>query len=256
MDNQPQAGAPAGGAAAAPAAQPASTLPTVPDSWPGAFGLFKHSKQAVKVNLVTLVVLWLIFFLISLVLDFILKTAGPFISILVDSLGSVAFVFVYLAGIRGEHMSAGQALSKALPLWVKMILLNLLVAISVVGSALLLVVPFFFVMPRLVLANYFLVDQNMGVMEAYKASWAATKGHSGSVWGVIGASILMALVAVTIIGIPVAIYLLIMYSAAYAILYKFLANSQPAKAPAAAPSGGPAQTPPPTPGMPPASTPA
>ena len=173
-------------------------------------------------------------------MDLILKkNLGGLVSYLADSLFAAAFALTYLAGIREETLSTGQALNKAVSFWLKMIGLNVLVILSVVGSILLLIIPFFFVLPRLVLANYFLVDQNMGVVDAYKASWATTKGHAGNVWRIIGATILMALAAVTIIGIPFAIYWLIMYSASFAILYEFLRRSQPAAAvpkPSAAPA--------------------
>lgn len=242
MDEQSKAAPPkdnAQGAAAAPAAAASSDIPSVPASWPGAFGLFKHSKKAVKQNLGTLVTLWVLSLLVSIILDTALKRPGSAASYVVDSLATAAFALTYLAGIRGETMTTGQALNKALPFWLKMIGLNILVVLSVIGSILLLVIPFFFVLPRLVLANYFLVDQNMGVIDAYKASWAATKGHAGNVWGIIGATILMALAAVTIIGIPFAVYWLVMYSASFAILYEFLRKSQPEAAAAKAPEASP-----------------
>jgi hypothetical protein len=121
-----------------------------------------------------------------------------------------------------------------------MIGLTILITLSLIVSFLLLVIPFFFVLPRLTLAEYFLVDKNMGVIEAYKASWNATKGHSLKVWGIYGAGILMALLCVTVIGIPVAFYLLIMYSAAFAVLYEFL-NRSPATQPATAAAPAPAE---------------
>lgn len=239
MDEQSETAPSEGGAnsaAAAPAAATSSAIPSVPATWPGAFGLFKHSKKAVKQNLGTLVVIWIISILASIVLDTMLKRPGSAASYVVDSLFAAAFALTYLAGIRGQAVSTGEALNKALPFWLKMIGLNILVVLSIVGSLLLLIIPFFFVLPRLVLANYFLVDQNMGVIDAYKASWATTKGHVGNVWGIIGVTILMALAAVTIIGIPFAIYWLIMYSASFAILYEFLHKSKPAAAVPAAPA--------------------
>jgi membrane-anchored glycerophosphoryl diester phosphodiesterase (GDPDase) len=112
------------------------------------------------------------------------------------------------------------------------VIITLLLAIAFV----LLVVPFFFVLPRLVLAPYFLVDQKLGPIVATRRSWQATKGHAGKIWGIIGASLAMALLAVTIIGIPFAIYFLFMYGAASALAYDFVAKqtalTQPAPAPA------------------------
>jgi len=236
-------------ATAAPA--PASPLPSVPSTWPGAFGAYKYSKQAVKPNVWPLVSLWLINLVISFVVELALKRIGEIIAIIIGSLLTAAILLVLIASVRGRHMSVGEALSEALPLWLKMIGLQILVVVSVVVSALLLIVPFFFVLPRLVLSSYFLVDKRMGVIEAYKASWAATKGNAGKIWGMIGATFLMVLLMITIIGIPFAIYFLLMYSAALAVLYEFLTKSGAAPAPTAAAPQAAASPPPAVPPVPP-----
>jgi len=257
MDEQPAA--PSNSNVTPSAAPPAAAAPALsgtPDTWPGAFGVYKYSKQAVKLNIGTLILIWVINFAVSIILEAVLKNVGQAIVLVLSSLLTAAYTLTYLAGIRGERRSVGEALSAAMPLWLKMIALNLLVGISVALSLLLLIIPFFFVLPRLSLATYFLVDKNMGVLEAYKASWAATKGNVGKVWGIIGATIAMVLLMITIIGIPFAIYFLIMYSAAMAVLYVFLGKAQPAGAPAApSPAPVPPSAPTPPAGVPPASPP-
>ncbi len=107
-----------------------------------------------------------------------------------------------------------------------MFLLGIVSGLVLVASFIALIIPFFIVAPRIALSPYFLIDKNMGPIEALKASWAITQGHAGKVWGIIGANIAFALLILTLIGIPVAIYLLFMYSAALAVLYEFL-NKQP-----------------------------
>jgi hypothetical protein len=211
-----------------------------PSTWPGAFGAYKYSKAAVMQNIWTLVVIYVIVAVIDGAAQSILKDTGGLISFLINGLATASYVLVFMAGIRGQKISIGDAIGKGLPYWLKMLGLLILVGLSLVVSFLLLVIPFFFVLPRLSLAHYFLVDKDMGIMEAYKASWEATKGSSGKVWGIIGASVLMALLMITIIGIPFSIYFLVMYSGAYAVLYEFLNKSGPATAPAAAPTAAPA----------------
>jgi membrane-anchored glycerophosphoryl diester phosphodiesterase (GDPDase) len=103
-------------------------------------------------------------------------------------------------------------------------------------SLLLFVIPFFFVLPRLVLSPYYLVNQNLGPIAALKASWEKTKGHSGKVWGIIGVNILFVLLCVTIIGIPVALYLLFMYASASPVLYYWINRQSTQPAVAAAPT--------------------
>jgi hypothetical protein len=218
----------------APPIAPASTpLPSVPDTWPGATGLYKYSKQVVKVNLRTVVTIWLLDLLISSIIGWKFSFIGHVIALIIGSLATAAYTFTYLASLRGEKMSIGQALSSALPVWLKMIGLTILIAVSIIVSVLLLIVPFFFVLPRLTLSPYFLIDKKMGVLEAYKASWHATKGNVGKVWGIILLTIAMALLFITIIGIPFSIYFLIMYNAAFVVLYKFLEKAPTSAAPAA-----------------------
>ncbi len=221
-----------------------SAPPAAPTSWPGAFGVYKHSKQAVTVNIGLLIVFWLIFIAISIVLDMALKPYGSILAIILEGLMLAATVLLLIEGVRGHHVSFGNILGKAVGLWLKMIGLYILVGLTTVLSILLLIIPFFFVYPRLVLAFYFLADKNMGVIEAYKASWNNTKGHIGKVWGIIGASIAMALLSITIIGIPFSIYFLIMYSAAFAVLYEFINTASGTPAQAATPTSTAAPAPP------------
>jgi len=218
----------------------AAALPNVPDQWPGAFGAYKFSKKAVLVNVWPLIGVYVLFGVIDSVLQSISHNYGGIIGGLIGVLGTTAGVLLFLAGVRGQKLSFGDAISKALPYWLKMFLLGIIVGIMLAVSIILLFIPFLFVLPRVSLAHFFLVDQDMGPMEAVSASWAATKGHAMNVWGIIGVTVLMALLMITIIGIPFSIYFLIMYSGAYVVLYEYLNKKAPvaakpkAKAPAAA----------------------
>ncbi|HYH36447.1 MAG TPA: hypothetical protein VD706_03030 [Candidatus Saccharimonadales bacterium] len=219
----------------------AAALPGVPSSWPGAFGAYKHSKPAVKLNLVTLVVLWLVTILAGGLAESVFQNGGSsLINLIVGALTSAALALTFIAGVRGQRLAIGEAFSKAFPFWLRAIGLDILVGLSLLASLLLLVIPFFFVFPRLILATYFLVDKNLGVIDAYKASWNATKGNTGKIWGIIGVHFLIVLLMITIIGIPFAIYFFIMYSGVFGVLYEFLNKAQPASAPVPAKSAAPA----------------
>jgi uncharacterized membrane protein len=211
-----------------------AAVPTVPAQWPGAFGAYKHSKKVVMTNIWTLVVLWIIVAVVDGVFQSVFKNAGGLVSFLVNTLAAVSYVLIYMAGVRGEKVELGDIISKSLSYWLKMIGLAIIVGVSIVVSLILFIIPFFFIMPRLVLSHYFLVDKDMDIMEAYKASWEATRGNVGKVWGIIGASIAMVLLSITIIGIPFSIYFMIMYSGAFAVLYAYLNKTAPAAAAAPA----------------------
>ena len=135
---------------------------------------------------------------------------------------TAAWTMVYLAGVKKRKLSVQDSLKQSGPLFLKFIGLTILTTLTIILSFLLLIIPFFFVAPRVVLAQYYLLDKNMGIIEAYKASWYSTKGHVGKVYGIMGAGAAMALLFITIIGIPFAIYFLVMYQAAIAVLYGYI----------------------------------
>lgn len=219
---------------ASPAGSPAQT---VPSTWPGAFGIYKYSRSAILRNVWLLVMIWVVYFALSFALGLVhrLGMLAWLVSVILGALVTAMVAQIVLAGVRGQQVTYEQAFSGDLPmLTLKMLGLQILVSFAAFVSLLALIVPFFFVYPRLSLATYFLVDKNMGVLDAFTASWRATQGNVGKVWGIIGASFLMGLLMLTLIGIPVAIYLLVMYSAANAVLYVYLSSHQPAApAPAA-----------------------
>lgn len=123
-----------------------------------------------------------------------------------------------------KKLDVNASLAVVPPLFWKMFLLNLLVILTVIGGLILLIVPGIIFGLRLSLAPYYLVDRKLDVMGAYKASWHATRGHLGKLWGIVGAALLMILPVVTIVGIVATIYLLFMYGAAVAILYLHLSK--------------------------------
>jgi len=211
------------GTPAGPTGEP--VLERVPGQWPGMFGVYKYSKQAVKVNLGPIVLFVILAALLGGASDVFSSrkdVVTPLVVVLLGLLINAALYITQIAGVRGQKISAVDAVSKAFTKWPRLILLTILVTISYAVSLLLLIVPFFFVMPRLSLANYFLVDQHMGVLKAYKASWRATKGYTVEPWSIYAVNVLIALLVLTIIGIPFAIYFYIMYSAAFAVLYELL----------------------------------
>lgn len=229
-------------APAAPA-QPQPDVAAVPDTWPGAFGAYKHSKAAVKFNLGTVLTLIVAYLVVAVVLSLVFKRSplGQLITELVAALFGLNFAFVVLAGVHRTKVEINDSLKETGSLYLNYVLLSILTSISYAVSLILLIVPFFFVYPRLVLATYYLVDKRMNAIDAYKASWHETKGHEGKVWGITGASIAMALLMFTIIGIPFSLYFLLMYSAANGVLYVYLtAHKAAAPAPAAPASAPPA----------------
>lgn len=222
------------------------SLEPVPPVWPGAFGLLKYSTAALIYNIKPYLGLLGLSILASIVASMMetgtypnvgFKSPGHFAIWLIVQLFSVALsasvVLVIIAAVKRQKISIDESIKQGILLFVPYFVLTLLRGIIIIGSALLLIIPAFFVAPRLLLADYFLFDAKKTPVEAIKASWEATRGHVGKVWGIIGASFVFALIALTIIGIPLAIYLSLMYAAAFALLYFYLQKQPAPEAPTA-----------------------
>ena len=222
---------------AAPTPSPTPLVEKVPSVWQGAFALLKNSKAVIRVNLWTVVPLALLNIAASGVGN--AKNENPssvylvllLISIIASVILSVALALALLASIDNKKMSIGEALSKSFGYCVNYFLLTVVMIVLLTVSLLALIVPFFFVLPRVLLAEYYLIDKNMGPIESLKASWNDSKGHVGKVYGIIGVNILFVLIMLTIIGIPIAIYFILMYSAALPILYRWILRNQAAAGP-------------------------
>ena len=200
--------------------KPKQELPEVPDTWPGAFGIFKYSKRAFMLNIETILVLIVVEIAVSLILSR-LGMLGSIIGDVVALAINVALLSVYLASVRGHKVPVASSFDAVTPsMFLNYFILVILLYLAFAVSILLFIVPFFFVLPRLVLAPYFLIDKRLDSVSAIKASWAATKGHSGKVWGVLGVSLLFAILCIVLVGI----YFSFMYMAALPVLYLYLSE--------------------------------
>lgn len=194
-------------------------------SWPGAFGVYAPSRDAVRRNLSTIVLLFVLSLAAGILVGIVFGRVwwlNQLVSAFVGAVLSGAQVFALIGSVRGRTVELPDAVNEGLSVFFKLFVLQLLVLLSVIGGLILLIVPGLIIIPRLSLASYFLIDKKMGILEAYQASWDATKGHSGKVWGIIGVLILMVLPSITIIGIVLTAYWVVLYSAATALLYQYL----------------------------------
>lgn len=227
------------------------------NDWPGAFGAFKPSREAVRKNLSTLVWLIVLDILVGAFLSTMLNlifgnSVGNALydvcSLFISAFYLAAQVIIYLKGVAGKRIELNEIINAVKPFWTRMVLLYLLILVTVaVGSILaiigfivlmhismviavvvsvVLAIPAIFFALRLWFAPYFLIDKNMDVMDAYKASWEATNGNLSKVLAVIGVYILMALPIITIVGVIATIYLSFMYGAVFALLYVYLRDNK------------------------------
>jgi hypothetical protein len=222
-----------------PAAPPAAINPN--GIWPGAFGIYRKSAQAVKFNLGAVLGTVLLGMVASALGN--LENKDPSASLVVFSLVAniiaiifaVALTHAAISSARFEKISFGTAVKKSLSfVTIKYFVACIAMFLLFFLSLLALIIPFFFVLPRLMLVFYYVVDKNMGPIESIQASWNATKGHVSKVYGVIGVSILVTIAIITVIGF----YFYVMYAAAFALLYLFVSgqswDNQPSEVPAPA----------------------
>jgi hypothetical protein len=135
---------------------------------------------------------------------------------------SLALTAAYLAGGHGEKLDGWEALKRGGQVYLPGLLNSVLVGLISVASILLFIIPAFFVIPRLSFALYYVVDKQLGPIEAIKASWENTRGNVGKIYGIFGASLVFAILCLLIIGI----YFIFMYQAAMAVLYLYALRNQ------------------------------
>ncbi|MEI9913406.1 MAG: hypothetical protein WDN66_00070 [Candidatus Saccharibacteria bacterium] len=108
-----------------------------------------------------------------------------------------------------------------------MVGLVLVLYVVIIASLVFFIVPFFFVLPRVCLAPYFFIYGDLKVGEAIAASWHSTKGHSKSIYGILIINVALALLFITIIGIPLRFTLELLTQDPLALFVLYL--SQPKK---------------------------
>ncbi len=202
--------------------------------WPGAFGIYKTSKAAITSNLVSFISLWVIIGLISILFSTISSRfkSGPtyylleFIFNMISLIISATLIYAIIESVKGKKVTVGDAYSAISSKMLNVLLVNILVAFLSILSIVVFIIPAFFVIPRIYMSIYFVMDKNMSAIDAIKASWNATEHHIGKIYGIFGVELLIILPAITIIGIVATIYFGIMYYAATGVLYAYLTNNR------------------------------
>jgi len=203
------------------------------NTWPGAFGIYKYSKQAIKLNINSFIILFVLNIgVVGVTNSFGLipdygSSVADLISVILNVFLSIATVIVLLDSIRGEKSDWLVALKKSTQYFINYFVTSILVSLILIGSLLALVIPFFFIAPRMVNVFYHLIDKDMEIIDSIKASWESTSNNVGKIYGIFGVNILIVLLAVTIIGLPFAIWFGIMYYAASAIYYEYTTKAAP-----------------------------
>lgn len=221
---------------AAPAPQPAGGYESNP------FKLFGLSWAAVKLNLGTWVITWLVTGLILAVLAIIPFTAlalaakddsggGLTIALVAWLITFVVGLLVYsrfaglvvnlmVQSVRGVKLSFGQALAAGKPYGWKLIGFFILYALAVSVGYVFFVIPGIIFMIWFSMGAFVIVDEKLGVIDAFKRSKELAKGRFWEIFGVMGVlQIISILAIIPLLGWIAAVVLSVAYAAAYAVRY-------------------------------------
>jgi uncharacterized membrane protein len=191
------------------------------------FELIKPSWNALKLNVVSFLILGLlpvVYFLVVSVLAtgtrIGLSSSGAQ-SETVNSAFAGTFSLVMLLGVvlaliiapgmfylqlqsaRGKRTEAIEAIKVGLKYFWKFIGLSILTGLLVVGGLILFIVPGIIMIRRYFLSPFYLIDKDLKIGEAMRKSAEDSKPVSGSIYGVLGVTILFAIAAGVLGYIPV-----------------------------------------------------
>lgn len=249
----------------APVAPQAPTSPPVAPQQPAApaqasgyesnpFKLFSPSWAAVKLNLGTWIITWLVTSVIIVVLASIplialtaasrddsgsgLLLAGVawlvtlVVGLLVYSRFAGLIVNLMVQSVRGTKLSFKQALDAGKPYGWKLIGFFILYSIAVTIGYIFFVIPGIIFMIWFSMGAFVIVDEKRGVIEAFSRSKELVKGRFWEIFGVIGVMQIVSILAIIpLLGWIAALALSVAYAAATAVRYVQLKEFKDANKP-------------------------
>ncbi len=126
--------------------------------------------------------------------------------------------WVFLKAVRREKIEIKDMFSVFDRNYWNAVLAGLIKGIIVIFGFLMLIVPGVIFACRLAFVNYLIIDEKMEALEALKASWAMTKGHGWTIFGMFWLAVLIVIAGLLcfIFGVLISAMWI---SAAFAVLY-------------------------------------
>lgn len=181
---------------------------------PSAFSLFGPSWEKVRFNLETFVKLGIVPLALSVIMSLqriahhadTFSTATPsmpvsysiltFLAAIVTFIVAPALLYTQLKSAQSVKITAGEALRASGDFFWRFYGLVIVVGVIVIVGLILFIVPGIFMIKRYLLSPFFLIDKDMGILDAMKRSAETSKQYGGAIWGLIGVETLIALVGV------------------------------------------------------------
>lgn len=140
---------------------------------------------------------------------------------------SLMTTILSLQAAKKQTVSFTEVWEEFKTVWFKLLIVVIFSALLIGFSFVLLIIPGLFVLPRLVLAPYVMLDQKLGVMDSLNRSWEITKGHSKIIWLMVLFGLVLALPnVVPFLGPIVAFALGVLYSVAAPLRYLEIKGSK------------------------------
>ncbi|MHB1865200.1 MAG: hypothetical protein ACYCPS_03500 [Candidatus Saccharimonadales bacterium] len=205
--------------------------------WPGTIESFKIVRDYVKPRIWDFITIIGIGVAIALFIEIIVVAIfkRTLTATLIDDVAGfiigaflqLTVIAMYYRTLQEQDFTISAVLLYGYKRLLKMLGLLIVMDVVLVASVLLLLIPFFFVLPRIYLAPFYLVKNDSSVNQAIAAAWHSTRHNAKLVWGILLMNIAIALLVLTIVGIPLAIYWGLINSASFAFITLYL--SQPNK---------------------------
>ena len=205
----------------APSIAPNNQGGAVMSEWPGAFGIYKISKNLIMKNVWLIIFINIINIIANTILGFIVLV-GNILGIILSIIFSGALIYVTLESVKGNKAGFGSAFSKGFSKIPSLIGAYLLIGLIAIISLILLIIPFFFIYPRIIFAPYYIIDKDLSAINAIKASWNDSKGNLGKFYGIVLVNLLFASAIIVLVGF----YFLIVYYLAMTILYMYITKQK------------------------------
>lgn len=153
---------------------------TILSEWPGAFGIYEPSKKAVKLNLWLLVAVFLLSSLLSGITSSLNNSngvgIGTLLSFLISPIITAMSSYILIESVRGKVTDFQTAFDKVSGKLLNIFVASILTGLISVASIICFIIPAFFIIPRINLVMYFVIDKDMDAVEALKASWKYMDG--------------------------------------------------------------------------------
>lgn len=204
----------------------------ISSDWPCAFKIYSISKAAVKYNrnlIIGLMALAAFVEIAYVVYSEHSKTSfsNSAVYYLVEFILIIfqyMILYVILQGSKANKINLDQTLTVIFKKVINIIVCSFILSIIFLASIILLIIPAFFIIPRIYLAVYYVIDKDMDPISAIKTCWHDTRNNVLKLYEILGVNILILILALTIVGIPFAIYFGFYYYGASTVYYRYISS--------------------------------